>query len=341
MAQKRKRDSASARIPDSPSSASDAFPAADQLLDPKNRTSLIVLSDSSDSEDGPIVVAGGPSVSVPEPQLPLVQKIQSPVLEQGAHGASSSSFPTSNGSTSKRVRASEDSVGDIDVEFSLQRSFSQPERKSKQRGNAISRVLMHQESETTPIDKPPINNTDGQPPLPTAANFTFIPQRRPAKLIRATSAKTATEADVPGSERQSYLQIFDRILHTVLRAEAHLFSDQERQILSAFSELDRHSRYLFTRVYMRKREWIRVSSLNYGEKEVVEQSCKYLGAQRQNIEPFFLTDASITECEKALTLLLTPELRTLAKSKGIKQLSGKPKEALCSMIMKSAKQRTI
>ncbi|KAJ1893041.1 hypothetical protein LPJ81_005438, partial [Coemansia sp. IMI 209127] len=199
---------------------------------------------------------------------------------------------------------------------------------------------MHQESETAPIDNIPVDNVDG-PPLPAAASFTFIPQKRPAKLVRATSAKTATEADVPGSERQSYLQIFDRILHTVLRAEAHLFSDQERQILSAFSELDRHSRYLFTRVYMRKREWIRVSSLNYGEKEVVEQSCKYLGAQRQDIEPFFLTDASINESEKALTLLLTPELRTLAKSKGIKQLSGKPKEALCSMIMKSAKQRTI
>ncbi|KAJ2527891.1 hypothetical protein EV175_007505, partial [Coemansia sp. RSA 1933] len=105
------------------------------------------------------------------------------------------------------------------------------------------------------------------------------------KLVRTTSAKSATDPDVPGSERQSYLQIFDRILHTVMRAEAHLFSARERLILSAFSELDRHSRYLFTRVYMRKREWIRISSLDYGEREAIDQSCKYLSTKRQDIDP--------------------------------------------------------
>ncbi|KAJ2547267.1 hypothetical protein EV175_005291 [Coemansia sp. RSA 1933] len=126
-----------------------------------------------------------------------------------------------------------------------------------------------------------------------------------------------------------------------MRAEAHLFSDRERLILSAFSELDRHSRYLFTRVYMRKREWIRISSLDYGEREAIDQSCKYLSTKRQDIDPFFHKEDDIKDCEKALSLLLTPELRTLAKSKGLKQLSGKPKETLCKLIMGTTKQRTI
>ncbi|KAJ2092212.1 hypothetical protein IW138_001279 [Coemansia sp. RSA 986] len=336
MTQKRKRNNGDSSTADS---SSDAFPAAEKLLDFSKRTSLIVLSDS---DDEPVVVAaavGETRLSVPEPRLPSARQTRSPVLEQGVFGTPSSSFPAGN--SNKRSRVSEKEASARVAAYRLQRSFSQPERKAKQRDSTdtIGAVLVQQVPETESIANVPLGNVDE--PLPATASTNSALHKQATKLTRATSAKAATEADVLGSERQSYLQIFDRILHTVLREEAHLFSDQERQILSAFSDLDRHSRYLFTRVYMRKREWLRVSSLNYGEREVVEQSCKYLGAKKQDIEPFFLTEAEINDCEKALTLLLTPELRTLAKSKGIKQLSGRPKETLCSMIMKSTKQRTI
>ncbi|KAJ2806737.1 hypothetical protein H4R20_001575 [Coemansia guatemalensis] len=171
-----------------------------------------------------------------------------------------------------------------------------------------------------------VTATIGDAALPTAR-----------KETQARIAAIETQAP----DRQSYLQIFDRILHTVMRAEAHLFSDGEREILSAFSDLDRHSRYLYTRIFMRKPTWIRVSSLNYGEPAVVEQSCKYLSACSQTAEPFLQTESDLTEHTEAMSILAVNELRAVAKAKGLKQIAGRTKEALCNMITNSAKQRTV
>ncbi|KAJ2352453.1 hypothetical protein GGF43_003749 [Coemansia sp. RSA 2618] len=126
-----------------------------------------------------------------------------------------------------------------------------------------------------------------------------------------------------------------------MQYEAHLFSDTERQTISAFSELDRHSRYLYTRIFMRKQAWIRVSSLNYGEQMVIEQSCKNLTARTHGGEPFLLAESDVDDCEEAVSLMLLPELKAMAKAKGIKQMANKPKELLCAAILKTAKQRTV
>ncbi|KAJ2778476.1 hypothetical protein H4R18_004574 [Coemansia javaensis] len=156
----------------------------------------------------------------------------------------------------------------------------------------------------------------------------------------ALALNAAAEAQSP--DRQSYLHIFDRILRTVLEGEAELFSDSERATLSAFSALDRHSRYLYTRIYMRKPAWIRVSSLKYGEPEVVEQSCRFLSARAPSSDEAFLqTEADIAACEDAVGLLAVPELRAVAKARGIKQVAGKTKEALTALLLKGAKQRTV
>ncbi|KAJ2743157.1 hypothetical protein GGI20_003960 [Coemansia sp. BCRC 34301] len=144
------------------------------------------------------------------------------------------------------------------------------------------------------------------------------------------------------TERLSYLHIFDHILQTVLSGESHLFSDPEQETLRAFATLERHSRYLYTRIFMRKRGWIRVSALrNYGEDMVVDQSCKCLSARTPSHEPFVQSEAEIADGEEALLLLTLPELKLLAKARGIKQLTGKPKEAICAAILKSTKQRTV
>ncbi|KAJ2483286.1 hypothetical protein IWW56_000478 [Coemansia sp. RSA 2131] len=138
-----------------------------------------------------------------------------------------------------------------------------------------------------------------------------------------------------------YLQIFDRIQQTVMHTESHLFSNREQQIIDEFSSLDRHSRYLYTRIFMRKQAWLRVSSLNYGEQMVIDQSCKYLTSCGLSSEPFLHSETNIESCEDALSLLLLPELKTLAKAKGIKQVSAKPKEFLCAALLKTIKQRTV
>ncbi|KAJ2890712.1 Fanconi-associated nuclease 1, partial [Coemansia aciculifera] len=144
------------------------------------------------------------------------------------------------------------------------------------------------------------------------------------------------------TERLSYLYIFDNVLQTVLGGESHLFSDQEQETLRAFAALERHSRYLYTRLFMRKHGWIRVSALkNYGLDVVVEQSCKCLGMRTSSHEPFVQSEAEISDGEEALQVLTLPELKGLAKARGIKQLTGKPKEAICAAILKSTKQRTV
>ncbi|PIA13903.1 hypothetical protein COEREDRAFT_48057 [Coemansia reversa NRRL 1564] len=176
---------------------------------------------------------------------------------------------------------------------------------------------------------------------PEAAAVAVVIQDTTIATARKDTQARITAIETQAPDRQSYLQIFDRILHTVMRAEAHLFSDNERQILSAFSDLDRHSRYLYTRIFMRKQTWIRVSSLNYGEPAVVEQSCKYLSSSSHTAEPFLQTESDLTEHTEAMTILAVNELRAVAKAKGLKQIAGRTKEALCTMITSSAKQRTV
>ncbi|KAJ2754216.1 hypothetical protein H4S06_003614, partial [Coemansia sp. BCRC 34490] len=355
MAQKRQLSNGCNGSTDSLSSASDSFPPAEQfLLGSEKRDPPVVVSDSSEGDDEPVVLVDETNTIVSRPFSSPVRQTRS--REPEDHNEPSLSSPSSSSfcvkSGNKRSRISQD--GDnLDSIFGLQRSFSQPApKRNQQEARSIATTLVDHVPNTAPITDTSAknnatsiisrsNSSSNVKPRSASNFFGNVYQKRATKLTRAASAKGPAEADVPGSDRQSYLQIFDRILHTVLRAEAHLFSDQERQQLSAFSELDRHSRYLFTRVYMRKREWLRVSALDYGGREVVDQSCKYLGARKQNMDPFFLTEADIPDCEKALALLLIPELRALAKSRGLKQLSGKPKEALCAMIMKSTKQRTI
>ncbi|KAJ2648413.1 hypothetical protein IWW40_003948 [Coemansia sp. RSA 1250] len=149
----------------------------------------------------------------------------------------------------------------------------------------------------------------------------------------------ADQAQMP--ERQSYLEIFDRILQTVMQSEKHLFSEVEQQTLETFSKLDHHSRHLYTRIFMRKQAWLRISGLNYGEQVVMEQSCKLLSAQASGSQPFLITGEKLDSCKDAVSLLLLPELKTMARARGIKQVNSKTKEALCVDIIKSTKQRTV
>lgn len=169
-------------------------------------------------------------------------------------------------------------------------------------------------------------------------------QPKPVPLNRAKSATADISITPSGdltNERLSYLQIFDHIMDTVLEGESHLFSDKELLVLRAFKGMERHSRYVYTRLYMRKRGWIRVSGLNYGEPESVKLSCQYLGARSSTRDSFVMTDSDLTDCEQALMLLTLPELKLLAKDRGVKKVNGKPKETICSEIMKGAKQRTV
>ncbi|KAJ1942485.1 hypothetical protein EC988_006475, partial [Linderina pennispora] len=65
-------------------------------------------------------------------------------------------------------------------------------------------------------------------------------------------------------------------MSTVLGGESHLFSESEQKILRAFIGLEQYVRYLYTRLFMRKPTWMRVSGLKYGSAEDVARACKSL-----------------------------------------------------------------
>ncbi|KAJ2888352.1 hypothetical protein FB639_000697 [Coemansia asiatica] len=144
-------------------------------------------------------------------------------------------------------------------------------------------------------------------------------------------------------ERLSYLKIFDRILNAVLRFESHLFSEHEREVLMTFSKLEQQARYIYTRLFLRKHAWIRMSSIKYSDSFIVEQACRALSKRMPNCEPFLLTEIEIEieDCKDALHLLTAPELKYIAKKRGLKQVNNKNKDVICEMLAKSTKQRTL
>ncbi|KAJ2503708.1 hypothetical protein GGH96_000048 [Coemansia sp. RSA 1972] len=229
-------------------------------------------------------------------------------------------------------------------------SISQPVQTMSNAGVVEETCRSTNVERTRPIEYP--QHADPLP-IESAELDTIEPEIQPANNAFIISVTEPTPSNSPGNERppaldtntqplerQMYLQIFDRIQQTVMHTESHLFSPREQQTLVEFSNLDRHSRYLYTRIFMRKQAWLRTSSLNYGEQMVIDQSCKYLTNWGPTAEPFLHSEEMIDNCEDALSLLLLPELKTLAKTKGIKQVS-KPKEFLCAALLKTLKQRTV
>ncbi|KAJ2177581.1 hypothetical protein GGF45_003219, partial [Coemansia sp. RSA 551] len=241
---------------------------------------------------------------------------------------------------------------DSEIEEVVVHSISQPVQTTSNTGVVVEQTCRNTKEEVTrPIEYPQHVEPLSIEPVELDTRL-LEPETQLEKNACVVSATSPTPSNNPGnerpaaldtnpqtSERQMYLQIFDRIQQTVMHTESHLFSPYEQQTLVEFSNLDRHSRYLYTRIFMRKQAWLRTSSLNYGEQMVIDQSCKYLTTQ-PNTEPFLHSETNISSCEDALSLLLLPELKTLAKKKGIKQVS-KPKEFLCAALLKTIKQRTV
>ncbi|KAJ2781072.1 hypothetical protein GGI15_003334 [Coemansia interrupta] len=92
---------------------------------------------------------------------------------------------------------------------------------------------------------------------------------------------------------------------------------------------------------MRKHSWIRVSSIKYGDDYVVNQACAALCRPTADGGSFLINESQLDDCNGALMLLVSSELKDMAKKRGIKQITGKTKEVLCEMITKTAKQRTV
>ncbi|GAA6045103.1 hypothetical protein NBRC10513_004905 [Rhodotorula toruloides] len=90
----------------------------------------------------------------------------------------------------------------------------------------------------------------GPPPTPSAGDAGESPP------------PLADVASLPAEQRVSfYVQAVDEMVDAVLENEAFLFSDDEVAALRRFREMHYQSRYLFSRLLLRKPVWIRHSSL--------------------------------------------------------------------------------
>ncbi|KAJ2324479.1 hypothetical protein GGI00_005316, partial [Coemansia sp. RSA 2681] len=301
----------------------------------------IILSDSSSDSDVAEISAFAVSASLP---LPVTRTADSVVV---VIGDSETESPIEAPRT-RRLRlvapsrsAPHNSPGPAATVPSRQNSAGTPIAQVQGRRSSLLPSVPSTEIEVSGICSPPPSQQRQQ----VAIGDDCTPATPPVVVLPEVVDPGLASPDADDrqiSERLSYLHIFDHVLQTVLIGESHLFSDQEQETLRAFAALERHSRYLYTRLFMRKHGWIRVSALkSYGEDVVVEQSCKCLGARTSSHEPFVQSEAEIADGEEALLLLTLPELKALAKTRGIKQLTGKAKEAICAAILKGTKQRTV
>ncbi|KAK4698649.1 fanconi-associated nuclease 1, partial [Phenoliferia sp. Uapishka_3] len=93
----------------------------------------------------------------------------------------------------------------------------------------------------------------------------FSPSPTPEAAPAITSLAEQVE-QAPAEERISfYVQAIDQIVEAIFGEgkEAHLFTREEQDAVERFKELDYEPRYLFVRLYLRKRGWFRVSSIGY------------------------------------------------------------------------------
>ncbi|KAJ1939875.1 hypothetical protein FBU59_003979, partial [Linderina macrospora] len=179
------------------------------------------------------------------------------------------------------------------------------------------------------------------PPPVTEQPKPFASPLQPLSPALSQATPSVAQSVQHGIDHTYYLNIFDRIMTTVLIGESHLFSESEQKILQTFIDLERQTRYIYTRLFMRKPTWIRITGLKYGNAEHVAQACKTLSVCRPCGTPFALGESDVTDCEELLEMMQLPELRELAKRRGLKKMNSKNKDTIRDAILKQTKQRTV
>ena len=145
-------------------------------------------------------------------------------------------------------------------------------------------------------------------------------------------SQESTEAPPWGSESM-YIQAFELVLNIVTDHEGHLFSAEELKIFETFRNLSYESRYLFVRLFLRKRGvWFRMNKLPY-ESDIgnMQKAC-------DSIISIGLgdSDKTIKMVDEALGLLNLDELKMFAK---VKKCAGKNKAELAASLRQSAQKQ--
>lgn len=138
-----------------------------------------------------------------------------------------------------------------------------------------------------------------------------------------------------------YVRGFELILDTVLDHESHLFEPEELKVFETYRNLPYESRFLFVRLFMRKRgKWFRANALTYyNDVSNMRTACDQLLLPSVT----FAMDAKELELQgvqEALSLLTLDELKLLAtQTKCASRPSSRTKTELYEALCKYAREQ--
>eukprot|EP00731_Ephydatia_muelleri_P025097 Em0017g180a len=152
-------------------------------------------------------------------------------------------------------------------------------------------------------------------------------------MKRKASDNDITEEKVSDSEREAYYSAnFKEILRTVLKnsPEKHVLSDQAAKTANRFFELSEPHQQLYVRLFLRKRQWLRVCCIRYPD---ISPSMDLLA--RVLVEQGFLEGESLlADPAEVLGLLQVKELKALCKSLNLPtSVTGTQKAAMISSVL--------
>lgn len=154
----------------------------------------------------------------------------------------------------------------------------------------------------------------------------------PETTVKGQVANT-NKHNVYSTKNSMYLLGFEEILNTVLDCEPHIFTDDELRVIENFKALDSDERYLFVRLFMRKRnKWFRVGHLTYPDCKDVIACCKQLVLKN------FFEDESLMSTEEIIEILSLDELRSLARQT---KVCGKSRSEISKEIIFLSKRQSV
>ncbi|XP_046661665.1 fanconi-associated nuclease 1-like [Homalodisca vitripennis] len=188
-------------------------------------------------------------------------------------------------------------------------------------------------SSSISINNTPENKTPNTTPKKNTP--TKLPEKSNSSTPESTKKLTLSSSKITGS-KDVYGTFLLRIIMDIMINDTDpdgvkLFSDEEYDHINTFNQFDQPSQRLYGRLLNRKLDWIRTSTMKYGDVNL------QLELMRQN--KFITSDCSNESLENLLNLLTMPDLKKLCKSYKLPE-SG-VKSDLISRIIARARQPSI
>uniref|UniRef100_A0A8C5M5R4 Fanconi-associated nuclease n=1 Tax=Leptobrachium leishanense TaxID=445787 RepID=A0A8C5M5R4_9ANUR len=157
-------------------------------------------------------------------------------------------------------------------------------------------------------------------------------------LGNGTEAGSLQESSSEDVRHPYYLRNFLMVLNTVMESEEDmsLFNEDDRSILTSFYQLTAGSQKLYVRLFQRKLCWIKVNKIEY--TEIGSDLGPFIDQLVQG--NFLQSESELQDLAEALDLLSAPEIKTLAKSYHLANVTAQ-KQLLVEEFLRLSRQRSV